>query len=259
MIWNKISSLLSDKWCHIVIIIILILVIYYVGKYVIANLIRETEIKINNTKIIIKFDDFLKQKGKKLIGFNEFFDTNVNEKCVSKKSLSACYINKYEEEKNNLVRRKKIDDEINKYNFPDNSIIETVPKRKDGGKTTKYKLGTICEVEEEFILLAFTHFNLDTSTAYLSFRDYISCLMDMWRGIGAIYSLENINIPLLGGGITRFGKDGELIISDQKLLEYLLLTFKLSKVYLKNISLTIVLRETYIDKINLYELKNLED
>ena len=122
-------------------------------------------------------------------------------------------------------------------------------QRLYGGKTTKYKLGSICPVDDYF-LLALTHFDED-NRAYLTIEDYISCLMHMWNELDVYYAQQPIYMPLLGGGITRFnGANVEL----QDLLKYIIITFKASRVTFKS-GLNIVLYDGDKEKINLHDIK----
>lgn len=132
-----------------------------------------------------------------------------------------------------------------------NNVIQENVSRPYGGKTTKYKLGSICPIDDYF-LLALTHFD-DENKANISVEDYISCLMHMWSEIDKYYSGKPVSLTLLGSGITRFNNAE---ITSQELLKYLVMTFKASKVKFNNTSsLTIVLNEKIKDEINLYDIK----
>lgn len=77
------------------------------------------------------------------------------------------------------------------------------------GKKNKYELGTTIEVDNEYILTVFTHFD-NANPAYISKGKYLLCLDNLWKEIHKIYSQRNINIPLLGSGIYRIGNDFKL-------------------------------------------------
>ena len=86
--------------------------------------------------------------------------------------------------------------------------------------------------------------------AYISFEDYISCLMNMWNEIDKYYNGELLSITLLGSGITRVNSNK---IAPQELLKHILFTFKSSMVTFHS-SLNIVLDERIKDEINLYDI-----
>lgn len=94
------------------------------------------------------------------------------------------------------------------------------------GKKIKYRLGTICAIDD-YLLTALTRFDAD-NRAYLEIHDYINCLLNFWNEIDRIYAGKTVALPILGSGITRF--KGYENISDQELLELIILMFKVSRV-----------------------------
>ena len=76
-----------------------ILVVLSVGIYLFEpyknNNLSSKKVVVNGTKIEIKFGDIFKEKGQKLIAFNEFFDTQVDDKIISSGSLNGKFIKKY--------------------------------------------------------------------------------------------------------------------------------------------------------------------
>lgn len=216
--------------------------IIFVIMLIRANNKKTKHFKINNTNINIFYGDIFKQEGFKVIAFNDFFDTKVDDKIISKKSLNGIYINSHS------AGAKAIDNAIDSENSLKESIIKENLTRQCGGKTTQYKLGTICS-NDDYLLLAFSHFDSD-NRAYLSFEDYISCLATMWNELDKHHNGRAITIPLLGSGITRINDNK---ITPQELLKYIIFTFRASKVKFIS-SLSIVLDEKIKDEINLYDL-----
>ena len=210
-----------------------------------ANRKNEQKLKINSTDILIKFGDIFSQEGIKVIAFNEYFDTQVDDKIIASNTLNGIFINQHSAGSDALDAIIK-----NEERLKDNIIQENV-SRPYGGKTTKYQLGSICPVDDYF-MLALTHFD-DRNKANISVEDYISCLMHMWNELDTYYAGRPISITLFGSGITRFNNSE---ISPQELLKYIVMTFKASKVKFNNTSsLTIVLNEKVKDEINLYDIK----
>lgn len=228
---------------------VVFLAIKFLRLWYLANKRIQKKFKINETDVIIKYGNIFEQPGVKVIAFNEYFDTQVDDRLISSNSLNGIFINQYS--KGRLYIDKKINEEIGLKK----NIIEENVNRIYGGKTIKYKLGSICPIDDYFIL-AFSHFN-DDNRAYISGEDYFSCLMHMWNEIDRYYSGRPIYITLLGSGITRFN---DIRIKPQELLNYMLITFKASKIkYDAKSSLTIILNEKFIDEINLYDLDLKED
>ena len=223
----------------------ILLLIIFIVMLIFANKKTSRKMKINGTDVNVIYGDIFAQKGIKVIAFNEYFDTKVDDKIISTTSLNGIYINQHS------AGADVIDTIINTEEHLKKKILKKNVNRKYGGKTTLYKLGTICPVDDYF-LLALTHFDEDNK-AYLSLEDYIPCLMHMWNELDIYYAGKPIAITLLGSGITRFNNSE---ITPQELLKYIVLTFKASKVKFNNTSsLAIVLNERFRDKINLYDIK----
>ena len=114
--------------------------------------------------------------------------------------------------------------------------------------TDRYKLGSIFKWNNEYLITSFSKFD-DKNQAYLKLENYYLFLEKFWENLSAVYSGEDIVIPLLGSGITR------LDIEDEDLLKMILLTLKMSRKKFSKI--TIVLTENRLEKIDLYHLKEL--
>ena len=210
-----------------------------------ANLMRKTSIKINNSTVNILFGDIFERKEYKVIGFNEYFDTLVDDKLISSNSLNGQYL---------TTIRKGAISELNEAIENDvhlhDRIVSTSVDRISG-KTTKYKLGSLF-TDGDFLLLALTHFDSEQK-ANLTLQEYTDCLMSMWNEIDRVYGGKSVSIPLLGSGITRM-KDCQ--VSDQELLEIIIWTYRISKVkFTYPAKLNIVLNYSKRDKYSLFNLR----
>lgn len=220
-------------------LIIAFLIIWYK-----ANHIKKITLNINNSSLEIKSGDIFEEKGFKVIAFNEFFDTQVDDVVISKKTLNGKYITRF------YPQASKLDTIISADTHSAEQIIGE-SKRKDG-KTSRYKLGTIVK-NGEFFLLAFTHFD-ENNRAFLEINDYIDCLMNMWNECDIHYGGNTVVLPLLGSGITRFR--GYENITDQELLEIMIWTFKVSRIRFQYpAKAKVVLTNDCLSKVNLYEIK----
>lgn len=209
-----------------------------------ANHKNSKKMYINGTDVKIFYGDIFNQDGIKVIAFNEFFDTQVDDRIISVSSLNGQYILHHSDGK------EYIDSVIKNEKHLHENVVQKKIIRKNGGKQVKYRLGTICPVKDYF-LLALTHFD-ENDRAFLTLEDYISCLMHMWTELDILYAGMPINITLLGSGITRFNNG---VVSEQELLRYIVETFKISKVQFGNTSsLSIVLNDSVKEKINLYNI-----
>ena len=72
--------------------LVFILIVIYIIMWIRANKKKETILNINNTTLIVKIGDIFKEDGFKVIAFNEYFDTQVDDKIIAKSSLNGIYI-----------------------------------------------------------------------------------------------------------------------------------------------------------------------
>ena len=218
------------------------LVLDYIYKWNQANKVKKVAVTLNDSVIEICEGDVFKQEGFKVIAFNEYFDTKVDNNIISSKTLNGEYIKKH------VKNVRQLDIDIKK-KLKDKKI--GVRSERRDGKKDVYKLGTIFK-HNKFLLVAFSHFD-ESNKAYLSMTDYVSCLIEMWNEIDKYYNGTNVVLPIMGAGITRFkGKK----LSEQELLEILLWSFKLSDFKLaQTAKIQIVAKSEIVDKIDLYKIQ----
>ena len=227
--------------------IVVILLIIYIIMWAIANFQNKTTLYINNSTIVVKIGDIFKEDGLKVIAFNEYFDTQADNRIVAENTLNGIYI----KSKINVV--KELDNLIDNDIDLNKKIIQNNYDRSNG-KKKKYKLGTIFQ-NDGYLLTAFTKFDNDNK-AYLSMNDYINFLLNFWNEIDVIYAGRSVSIPLLGSGITRFTDRESNTIPEQELLELLIWSFKISRIKFTYPSkVSIIIHESKKDKINFFKLK----
>lgn len=226
---------------------VILLIAIYLVLWIQANKLKYMNLTINNSTAVVKVGDIFQEEGLKVISFNEYFDTLVNEKVIASSSLNGKFIKQYIKdidvfnkgicESKHLLSRRL---ESNKF--------------RSQGNTQKYKLGSIHQ-HDDYLLTAFSRFDED-NRAFLTMTDYINCLLNFWNEIDIIYANRSVVIPLLGTGITRL-KDYDAM-SEQEKLELLLWSFKVSRVkFTYPAKITVVIHESLQDKINFYELKKI--
>ena len=210
-----------------------------------ADLLSEVKLQINNSTVAVKTGDIFKEDDFKVITFNEYFDTQVDNKIISEKTLNGIYLKELVENVDEL------DNLINDDAHLEDRVIENNNYRSFG-KKKKYKLGTIFK-HDDYLLTAFTKFDND-NRAYLNMNDYINFLLNFWNEIDIIYAGRSVSIPLLGSGITRFKEYNT--ISEQELLELLIWSFKISRIKFTYPSkVSVIVHDSKKDKINFYKLK----
>ncbi len=227
----------------------LIIIIIYLIIWYRANKLTNVNIDIDGSTISIKCGDLFSEDGLKAISFNEYFDTVVDDKIISNKSLNGIFIKRFF--KNNV---NELDDFI-VANSDASDIVDDKCERIQGGKNIKFKLSTII-VYDDFLLTAFTKFD-QHNRATLTMPEYIEFLINFWDRVNRVYAQKNVSVPIFGSGITRIKEHKN--IGDEDLLKIMLWTFRLSEMKFKYpAKLTIVIHEDKIDQINLFNLKAIE-
>lgn len=232
--------------------LIVISIIYILVYIIIKSGLKEITLDINGSLIEITSGDIFQQDSDcyKVIAFNEFFDTTVDDNIISSNSLNGMYLKKKYPNEKDII---DLDNRI--ANDPRLKIKEECVHRKLGGKTTRYELGSIFK-DNDYFLVAFSKFN-EKNEANLRLAEYATCLLKFWDEVNALYNRRTVVLPLLGSGITRH-KDFNA--SNQELLEVIIWTFKISKVKFKEPSkVKIVIYGNQMNDINLYKLKELEN
>ncbi len=239
--------IIKYSWTVITIIFILMFV-YYFGLLYHVNHLKKLSLKIKTSTFEIKSGDIFKEDVLKVISFNEYFDTQVDNRIIAENSLNGAFINNYVNDVKELDSHianelKDIKGELNK-------------KRKKG-KIIKYHLGTIVEYNG-FLLTSFTKFD-DDNKANLDLKEYLLFLMNFWDNLTKVYAGRSVAITLFGSSnLTQFNDANN--ISDQDLIEIIIWTFKVSKIKFKYpTKITLVLTDDLLKKINLYEIKEMYD
>lgn len=225
---------------------IAVLIIAYLWLWYRANSLREINLIIEESTVIIKTGDIFKQEGLKAIAFNEYFDTQVDERIIAESSLNGKFINEYLS-----CTVSELDDYISNYRFDAEEIKDKNVGRIEG-KKQKYEIGTIC-VYGDYILTALSKFD-EHNVAHLTMPEYLGFLISFWDKVNRIYAQKSVSVPIFGSGLTRI--KGHKIIDEQDLLKIMLWTFRISEMRFKHpAKLTIMIHEGKIDKVNLLELK----
>ena len=229
------------------IIFLFTLSLLYFGIWLKSNNLTEVNLDVEGSIVTVKAGDLFLQDGFKVIAFNEYFDTQVDDNIISHKSLNGLYID------NHLSGPiSDLDQSISNYKFDEDEILEVNQERKVG-KKQKYSLGTIF-VNEDYLLTAFSKFD-DKNRAFLTMPDYLGFLINFWDKVNRIYAQKSVSVPIFGSGITRIKEHKN--ISDEDLLKIMLWTFRISEMRFKfPAKLTIVIHKDKIDKINLLDIKS---
>ena len=181
------------------------LIIYFTSKNGVSAVIGDVdvEIKVGN---LFDFD------GVKVIPFDEYFDTVVDDRVISKNSLNGIFLERYVDNADALQRVILNDQHC------------VLGKPAVVNDRLCYPLGTVKSFND-YALLAFTHMD-EFNRSHLGRGQYEECLLNMWVELNRVYAGNRVILPLLGSGITRF-KDGDQP-SEDDLLKCMLCTLRAS-------------------------------
>lgn len=223
------------------------LILIYIHFWWTSNNLTEVELKIESTTVIVKVGDIFKQPGLKVIAFNEYFDTQVDDEIISHSSLNGIFIDRHLPKA--LV---DLENHLTAYRFDECEILELNETRATG-KKQRYDIGTIC-VYEDFLLAAFSKFN-ERNQAYLTMPEYLGFLIKFWDNVNRVYAQQSVSTPIFGSGITRIKEHRN--ISDEELLKIMLWTFRISEMRFKHpAKLNIIIHKDKISQINLLDIKS---
>ena len=224
---------------------VLILIFLYLCLWYRSNSLRKVNLNIEGSEVSVKTGDIFQQPGLKAIAFNEYFDTQVDDKIISKKSLNGIFI-----EKHLPASFEELNEHIDNYQFDDEELLEDNVERS--GKTKRYKLGTIC-ILDEYLLVAFSKFD-SKNRASITMPEYLGFLVSFWDNVNRVYSQRDVSVPVFGAGITRIKEHKN--ISDEDLLKIMLWTFRISEMRFKYpAKLSVIIHEDKIDSIDLFDIK----
>ena len=239
--------LISDNKKLVIVISLILVFLFYLLKIIYINKLKNISLNLYGSTFEIREGNIFEQNGLKVINFNEYFDTIVDNRIIAKNSLNGRYII-------NILNGevKELDKAIDKQ-LKEKSIEEN--KFRPVGKKKKYNLGEIVEYND-YILTSLTKFT-DDNRAVLSLKEYLSFLMNFWDNLDKIYANRNVNITLFGSSsLTRFTDAYE--INEQDLIEIIIWSFKISKIKFKYpTKITLVLSKELLSKINLYKVKEM--
>lgn len=240
----------SDKKALAGGIFILALLTLYVVSWYRANKLSIVELNIEGSKVTIKSGDIFLERGLKVIAFNEYFDTLVDDRIISGLSLNGVFI------KHHLpATLAKLDQHISSYAYDIDELGDFNDARVEG-KKQRYNIGTLC-VYEDFILAAFSKFDKN-NRAVLTMPEYLEFLINFWDRINKVYAQQSVSTPVFGSGVTRIKEHKN--ITDEDLLKIMLWTFRISEMRFKYPArLTIVVHKDKMDSINLLDIKSVKN
>lgn len=229
-----------------------ILILLFINTICKSANLKEANFVINKTKVSIREGNILDNKNSELnvIGFNEYFDTIVDDKIISKSSLNGKVLELLKNEGKDVIQ--KIDNSINDDDYLKTVVIRNNDSRRQGKKII-YELGSCFEFKN-YIFTALTKFD-EYNKGYCFKNDYLRFCLIFWENIDRLYNGRTINIPILGAGITRFGNNKP---SKQELLKLLLWTFKISGLSftVTGVKINFLIYKDDMQELDFFDLQN---
>ena len=119
------------------IVFVFILIFSYVGVWLRANTLTNIDLNIEGTTVHIVTGDIFEQKGLKVIPFNEYFDTQVDDRIISKRSLNGQYIEKIFP---NTIKLNQLIQENKDLNIDENVLKKGINREGNTVQYTRFNL-----------------------------------------------------------------------------------------------------------------------
>lgn len=233
----------AGVWFRFGMVVLIFILINLCVYNVLGKIFRDAvNVVIRKNHITIKCGNIFETSALRVIGCDSNFNTTVDDIIIAKSSLHGQLVLEY-------GSKKEIDE-----------VVAEEARRRGIQKNSKglydFPLGTIIRYDSSidnhtYLMLAMTELN-EQYEAHTNMAEYENMLMKMWKEIDRVYALNDVALPILGTGISRFD-DGPKDRED--LLRCMLCTLNSSGVTLKsNIEIYI-----YGDakNIQLYEYKDM--
>lgn len=194
---------------NLVIIVVGFMTICLLVYWIIGLIYRDTvSFKIRSMSIEIFVGNIFEESGFKVIGCDTHFDTRVDDIIVSKTSLHGQVIL-------NHGKKDEIEAAVDKK-------AKSLGLQKNEAGLYDFPLGTVIRYDssqdhQTYLMLAMTEIrNINGQyKAYTSMSKFEYMLRTMWNEIDGVYAYNDVVLPLLGTGISRFeggGKNKEVLL-----------------------------------------------
>ena len=170
-------------------------------------------IKGRNYYIQVKYGDIFKEKGWKVINFDECFTIKVGNGKGDIKASSVCgkYLDRYPIE--------------NMQSLIDEAELKPSRKKSLYKNKTKYESGLIIP-RDNYFLMSFAKLDSEGLGFFDSREEYYKCLSTLWKELDARYENKDVCISVLGSGLTRIGDETP---TRQELVDMIIYSYKLSR------------------------------
>ena len=247
-LYNSWHKILEPYFITITIITLIVSFIFSILKRLYLKCRNEFKVKFNNPnfEVEVKYGDLFKEKSNIVVGFNNYFDTQMPE-VISPNSIQGQFeqlyykdnIDKLNSEILNALKRKKCQAIGNN-------------TEKTNGKRIELQIGTAITISNnnrKFFLSAYSKMN-ERCMAESNIKYLTTSLNELWSEIRNSGQCNEFAMPVLGSGLAR------IPVRKVELLYLILLSFTtFSKEQIISKKLTITLNKN--DK-SLYNLSDIE-
>ena len=212
--------------------------------------------EVNGHRVFVQYGDLFspdevsEEIGRRniVIPVNRCFDTLVDDDLISANTLHGKAINRL---LSNGFSKEQIDtciqNSLNSQGQPSESLFT---KNKRSGNLQRYPVGAVAEISESaecnFFLLGLTSFDEDL-TAHVTDEDYVLALSRVLKFCNQRSQQYPVVMPLIGGGLSRTGKN------ERDILEYMIKLVKLNKDLIQ-FDLHIVVRDSGRDTVPIADI-----
>jgi len=178
------------------------------GLWFSGYLKQRIEIKSNgfDTRIVIKFGDIFREEGWRAIAVNDFFDSIVDDRFVSSKSLHGILLKRYWPGNTGDWNR-QIEEQL--------TDTSCSPETRTGGKQNRYAIGATVEVRKDgnrFLCVALSHTDISNQETKACSSDLHQAVRGLLRKARSVCGDEPLSIPLLGSGLSRVGIKSNILV-----------------------------------------------
>jgi hypothetical protein len=213
-------SALSAEDINVIISRLLCFVLVWLGTCMVfaifLGLRQWTTIMGNNYSIRVEYGDILQKRNcKRVINFDECFTDQVGSAIADINPTSICgqYLLAHPD--------------LNMQQLIDASNAKPARSKSKYQSKPRYDSGTIVPNGDD-LLMAFAKLDERGKGRFFTRDEYLECLDLLWREIEYYYSEKNVCIPVLGAGTTSFEGGEGAAISQQELLDMMIMSYKLS-------------------------------
>lgn len=242
----SLGTCIESFWLRLLIVLAAFLIVYIITYWMIGQIYKDSvSFQIRSIPIDVSVGDIFNVPGFKVIGCDTHFDTRVDDVIVSKTSLHGqLVLNHGKKEEIEAVVEEK---------------AQSLGLQRNDDGLYDFPLGTVIRYDssvdnQTYLMLAMTEMRkIDGQyKAYTSMPLFERMLRTMWDQIDGAYVYNDVVLPLLGTGISRFEGGGK---SKEALLRCMLCTLDSSGIDLTS-KVKIVIYGDAKD-IPLYEYKDM--